>query len=31
MNMLDAGGNVISEGVIETQTLVRCTYEGPLP
>jgi len=31
MNMLDANGNVISQGVIENQTLVRCTYEGPLP
>ena len=31
MNMLDSSGNVISEGVIENQTLVRCTYEGPRP
>lgn len=31
MNMLDSSGNVISQGAIENQTLVRCTYEGPLP
>ena len=31
INMLSSNGNVISEGVIENETLVRCTYEGPLP
>lgn len=31
MNMLDSSGNVISQGVVENQTLVRCSYEGPLP